>query len=1012
MKYRYIVLFLICQIAWAQNSPVEQAEEFHANENYSEEIKLRKSIMDTITDKNSDFYKTQSFKKLFAEFYFFEDLDVKHEKISQAETILNSISNPDPFDKIEVGYMFYMLLGGMQHPDGIQKIEDAYEVAKALPQSEKRDKWLAEIYNGLGNVYLYYQKLDKAVHYFEKEADLNTKLYGYNSTQTARSLDMLSITHSYTNNYPLVLEYADKTLEIYETIKPEDPFILFRQYAGNLQVNKYYGDEKRVKKLYEKIQKYYDTHKNDANFLQATHREYYSLNPVYTTYYYAQIEYANVVGDSDLAESALAKFKRTLPKGKTQYTGFERNKILSYLLETGSGFHRSSDKSNLDNFKKAKKYYTEATEFAKKENFDFGEIQSYMILSTLGVDYRQWKEVIDVATKALSHHNIDVFNQIQTLKHNLGMAYANLGDFEKAFETFEDEYEFYLHDSGVDYYSITNLTESGNIYLEIYEKSHDEKYLENAYNHFLLASQIFSKLYRGGEFSSHLHLNIGKINEGLLASSIRLNKYKKEVISQIEINNSDYLWSSFLRNRKIPFDEALVNLQKIMDSLQNRQMVLAKQIERNTLNDDKLSALRSELKDTENKFQTINSELQELDNSYYQFSRTDFKVEDIQKSIGSHQQVIRYVLTESSSFVYLIDQGSVELIRLEKSADELKELVVPFLEDLKEINSDFISRSNTIYANLIQPLPLREDADLIIIPDGFLAYLPFEVLMNDASELLLTQHAISYGYSLKLLRLQNVLKEDFKNRLAAFSPEYNLEVAMNSGDEDIQILVRSGNYKLEGAANESKEITSLFNGALFMGSKATKSNFIDNSLNYDIFHLAMHAIVDEEDPAKSSLLFGDEERLFLDEMYDLKIPAHLAVLSACNTGFGEIRAGEGVQSFSRAFTYAGVKSTVMSLWPVPDQQTNVIMTEFYRQLKAGKSKAEALRQAKLNYLNQVEEPELKHPYYWAGFLISGDVEPLKTSKNSRWYVIGGVFMLFILLTAMSRRRKNAASQKR
>lgn len=1010
MKYCYVILFLLSQVVFAQVSPIERADQFHRDGKYAEEIKLRQSIMDTVVDKNSDSYKAQSFKKFFAEFYLSEDTEIQYDKILQAETILNSMENPDPFEKIEVGYMFYMYLGEMRDSNGIQKIEDVYRYTQSLSKSEERDKWLAKIYNGLGNVYLFYQNLDKAVHYFEKEVELNTELYGYNSMQTARSFDLLSVTHTYTNNYPAVLDYAEKCLKIYETIKPEDPFILFRQYANNLQVNKYYGDVKTVTELYKKIQKYYEDHKNDPNFIHAKHSDYLRLNPVYSTYYYVQIQYANMIHDPLAAEKAFAKFKQTLPKGNVHYTGYERNEILSYMLETGSSFHRVPDKSNIENYRKAKKYYNEATAFCKKENFDFGEIQSYMILSTLGVDYKQWSEVIDVATKALSHPNIAIYNQVQTIKHNLGMAYAHVGDFEKAFETFEEEYEFYLNDSGIDYYALTNLTESGNIYLEIYGKSNDKIYLEKAYNHFLLASKIFSKLYRGGEFSSQLHKNIETINEGLLASAIQLNDYKKEVISQIEINNSDYLWSSFLQNRKKPFDESIIKLQTRIDSLKTRQEILAKQINGNNLDNNELSALRSELKATEKEFQSVNSDLKDFDNSYYQFSRADFNIEDIQKNLGSHQQVIRYILTKTASFAYLIDQNSIELIQLEKSADELKELVLPFLDDLKEMRPDFVWKSKVIYGSLIEPLVLRENTDLMIIPDGFLAYLPFEVLMNDSSELLLTNHAVSYGYSLKLMRVQNALQEDFKNRLAAFSPEYNLDIAQNSPDKDIQILVRSGNYKLAGATNESKEISSLFKGDLFLGKKASKSNFIENSLNYDIFHLAMHAVVDEENPTKSSLIFGENERLYLDELYGMKIPAHLAVLSACNTGFGEILAGEGVQSLSRAFTYAGVKSTVMSLWPVPDQQTNIIMTEFYRHLKSGKSKTEALRLAKLNYIDHVEEPELQHPYYWAGFLISGDVDPLQTSEVSRWYVIGGIFMLFVLLTVLSRRKKNGTGK--
>ena len=79
---------------------------------------------------------------------------------------------------------------------------------------------------------------------------------------------------------------------------------------------------------------------------------------------------------------------------------------------------------------------------------------------------------------------------------------------------------------------------------------------------------------------------------------------------------------------------------------------------------------------------------------------------------------------------------------------------------------------------------------------------------------------------------------------------------------------------------------------------------------------------------------------------------------------------------ARAFHYSGIPSIVMSLWKVPDQETKTIMIDFYRYLKKGKSKSEALRMAKLRYLDKNEGSILAHPYYWAGFVINGNTEPL------------------------------------
>ena len=127
------------------------------------------------------------------------------------------------------------------------------------------------------------------------------------------------------------------------------------------------------------------------------------------------------------------------------------------------------------------------------------------------------------------------------------------------------------------------------------------------------------------------------------------------------------------------------------------------------------------------------------------------------------------------------------------------------------------------------------------------------------------------------------------------------------------------------------------------------------------------------------MLFEDEE-LTASEIYTSKSKVNLAVLSACNTGFGKIEKGEGVMSMARAFHYSGIPSVLMSLWKVPDQETKTIMIDFYRYLKKGKSKSEALRMAKLSYLKKNDNSDLAHPYYWSGFVINGNTDPLEINN--------------------------------
>ena len=174
----------------------------------------------------------------------------------------------------------------------------------------------------------------------------------------------------------------------------------------------------------------------------------------------------------------------------------------------------------------------------------------------------------------------------------------------------------------------------------------------------------------------------------------------------------------------------------------------------------------------------------------------------------------------------------------------------------------------------------------------------------------------------------------------------------------------------------------------------------------------MHALVDDEDPMNSKLVFTQvrdslhDSYLHAFEIYNRTIHAELAVLSACNTGYGTLRSGEGLMSLARAFAYAGCPSVIMSHWRVDDRSSSQIMGNFYQYLAKGKDKDEALRLAKLAYLKEAS-PVYRHPFYWNGFVVMGDVTPLSSEEKGVHYWALGVLgiLLLVLLTAVHRKKK-------
>ena len=154
---------------------------------------------------------------------------------------------------------------------------------------------------------------------------------------------------------------------------------------------------------------------------------------------------------------------------------------------------------------------------------------------------------------------------------------------------------------------------------------------------------------------------------------------------------------------------------------------------------------------------------------------------------------------------------------------------------------------------------------------------------------------------------------------------------------------------------------------------------------YRILHFATHAIVGDEvrwitQPALVLSLAGTDDTydgfLQMNEIFNLRLDADLVVLSACETGKGKLRRGEGIIGLTRAFMYAGTPSVVASLWKVNDQSTSLFMEFFYQNLKDGQSKADALQQAKKQLMQaQIEiagqKRSLAAPYFWAPFILIG-----------------------------------------
>ncbi|KEI69117.1 hypothetical protein A19Y_4470 [Planktothrix agardhii NIVA-CYA 126/8] len=290
-----------------------------------------------------------------------------------------------------------------------------------------------------------------------------------------------------------------------------------------------------------------------------------------------------------------------------------------------------------------------------------------------------------------------------------------------------------------------------------------------------------------------------------------------------------------------------------------------------------------------------------------------------------------------------------------------------------DINPHQYRELKELHQLLIKPiedlLPTNPDEPVIFVPTDALFYLPFAALVDEEGKFLIEKHTIVMSPAITVLETTHKQRQNLSSSaqdiVIVGNPQMP-KLATSPGEEPQPLA------SLRYAEKEAIEIAKMFNTSALIGANATESTVVERLKTARIIHFATHGIVDNIQPLNSSVALtpgGSEDGLLTaDEIFDLKLNAELVVLSACDTGLGQLT-GDGMIGLSRSFLNAGVPSLVMSLWAIDDRKTSQLMVQFYQNLQTTPNKAQALRQAMLTMKNQYPDP-----YYWAAFTLIGEAE--------------------------------------
>jgi CHAT domain-containing protein/Tfp pilus assembly protein PilF len=376
------------------------------------------------------------------------------------------------------------------------------------------------------------------------------------------------------------------------------------------------------------------------------------------------------------------------------------------------------------------------------------------------------------------------------------------------------------------------------------------------------------------------------------------------------------------------------------------------------------------------------------------FRPFDPKAENNDEAYGAERLMVYAIRRDGE--IFWQDLGETKLIST-AITDWRKALRDPKRTDAKKL-------ARTVDEKIMQPVRalLGDAKKLLISPDGDLNLIPFEALVDEKGKYLIENYSISYLTSGRDLLRMKTVRPDKSDFAIIANPAFSAnQEPVKPSLTATRNLTDTYFAPLTATIQEAQTIKNLFPEAVVYSEANATETTLKQLAAPRVLHIATHgfflensgektvegnpqnrnssAAPESENPLLRSgiALAGANQRKGAEDGILTALEASglnlwgtkLVVLSACDTGLGEVKTGEGVYGLRRAFTLAGTESLVMSLWSVSDFVTRELMTDYYKNLKSGIGRGESLRKVQLQMLKKKER---EHPFYWAAFIHSGD----------------------------------------
>lgn len=652
-----------------------------------------------------------------------------------------------------------------------------------------------------------------------------------------------------------------------------------------------------------------------------------------------------------------------------------------------------SDLSN--DFYKAKKMFVKAIKIANKiDNYNIWA-RSNSQLASLYEKNGLYKKAIIIRNKIIKRSNSKndnkriIFNNIK-----ISNDYFKLKKFKLSYN--------YLQNTNNNYLEFNSIIEKNNIKAKFNILNHKtNKAKLTLYRNI---KRIIKRAHNSAEVQSgHLILQPEELEAFKLLTNlyIKTHQYDKalitldkiKTINKVRYTNSDLLKSNLLSEKELIQDKKLSNY---IETLQSKLQ----------------SAKKDQKIDLQNKLAEATTEKKQLESKLLKYnSNSSVNIQDVKRNLRPKEAILYFTQFQNRFYLATITRHHTKFDTLTFKKAQI-DTIKTVIKRLHKGHTNLIEL-HRLFEKLLSKINLSHYRKLDIIPDGFLYELPLGILPVNSPQTsysygsahyLIENHPISYYTSLKNFEhtfheKNHHYKTDF---LGIGISKFNGLSSTLSGGKTLaplpftQVEVSKIDSLLPYPASKKK---------LFLGKEGTEKAFRKWVSSAKIIHLATHSEVYYENPLFSVIYldqdstqkkktFKDDGKVHAYELFEMNLDSKMVMLSSCESGAGDYITGSGMIGLSRALTYAGAQSLVLNLWSINDQSAANISIKFYQYLKKGYTKAQALRKAKLYYMNNNDS----NPYQWGSFVVTGNDSPLFSRHPYEKYFIfiGGMFLIGIL----------------